>query len=178
MIIGFIGLVGSGKTEAAVIMESQILRSVIIPMAKPLKDTARNLGWNGKKDKKGRKFLTVLGTELLRECICEKWHTKRWKQLADETMRWNGTEYIIIDDVRFHTEVKMIQEMGGILIRINGRRDGKVPNWWSNFCYFFKRKHKSETELKNLETQYIINNSFDLTALRLQIEYIKKELLR
>ena len=74
LLFGIHGPAGSGKTTMAKGLIGALLNHddathTILPFAKPVKDVARNMGWNGEKDEKGRRLLQLLGTECGRECI-------------------------------------------------------------------------------------------------------------
>ena len=87
----------------------------------------------------------VMGT-ILREHL----HPNIWITPVIEFCKNNPNKYCIISDCRFPNEVKAIKELGGIVIRINRKREninlnGRDPN------------HISETALDNF-------NNFDLVV--------------
>lgn len=179
MVIGLIGHIGSGKTEAGLILRSMISGSEIVPFAKPLKNLAKSIGWNGEKDEKGRRLLQLLGTDVLRECIDPEWHTKAWGHLVTHIQgAGNPNATIIVDDVRFVNEVKMIHHMGGSIIRITGRRYGLPTNWLTDLRYKTKKKHESETALDHLVPRFTIDNQYSKSSLREDLDQIRRELLR
>jgi len=72
-IIGITGKAGSGKSTVAACLMAE-LRNRFYParrlaFADPLKSICRQMGWNGVKDKRGRRLLQIIGTEAGRECI-------------------------------------------------------------------------------------------------------------
>lgn len=100
------GPMGSGKsTLSKLIVERAKMTSknaVILPFAKPLKDAATALGWNGKKDAKGRRLLQLLGTEIGRNCISKTIWTDKWQRaVADAEL---DNEIVVCDDLRFLNE--------------------------------------------------------------------------
>lgn len=169
MLIGITGEMGSGKSTVA----EMILRCAeghIIPFAQPLKDLARSIGWDGNKDKKGRRLLQLLGTDVLRECIDPYWHTKKWREAIGITLSKYCdpmTPIIIADDLRFLNEESTILGSGGKIIRIVGRRHGVVKTSFDDFKDHFKRKHRSESEFLKIKHDYSINN--DCTRLELAV---------
>lgn len=100
------GPMGSGKsTLSNIIMERAKMTgktATILPFAKPLKEAAKQLGWDGNKDKKGRRLLQLLGTEVGRKCIGPNIWTDKWKKaLTDAEME---ADIVICDDLRFLNE--------------------------------------------------------------------------
>ena len=78
-IIGIAGKAGAGKTTLAKMLVEELaktteIKTIILPISKSLKDFAIKLGWNAKKDKRGRKLLQLLGTEIGRNLI----HKNLW----------------------------------------------------------------------------------------------------
>jgi hypothetical protein len=142
-IIGVAGPKGSGKTTVANILANK-LNGVIVPFAKPLKDIARSLGWNGKKDEKGRRLLQLLGTECGRECIDQDIWVKKWLAYVDIHVL---SSVVIADDVRFENEASMILKNNGTLIEV--KREG----------YEYSDEHASEKGLdKNFFDMIVVNN--------------------
>lgn len=116
-IIGLAGPMCGGKTTTANLLKKHLklkrgIDSTIIPMAKPLKDLAYSLGWDGQKDRKGRKLLQTLGV-VCRECLDQDYWVKKYALACASC----GHEVIICDDIRFENEA----ELCDIVIRITGR---------------------------------------------------------
>jgi hypothetical protein len=125
----------------------------VLPYAKKLKDFAIQLGWDGKKDEKGRKLLQLLGTEVARECISKNIWIDHWKKEADEY----GEDIYIIDDVRFPNEINHINDWpGGFTIKIKGRKYDNVDS-----------THESEKELDDKKFNIIVNNNGTLDDLEI-----------
>ncbi len=78
-IIGIHGPLGGGKTFLANEIKDCFNGVVILPFAKLLKDFAFEMGWDGKKDPKGRRLLQLLGTECGRKCISQDIWVKHWE---------------------------------------------------------------------------------------------------
>ena len=167
-IVGIIGDIGSGKTTLAKMLQTRH-DGIIIPFAKPLKDLAKSLGWNGEKDEKGRRLLQLLGTDILRNCIDPEWHTKRWYEIVLNAYG-SGKQVIIADDVRFINEVENIRSKGGFIVRIIGRRYGNVPSKIDNFIYNQSRQHSSELAMKAIKQDLTIDNSGSFTQLSVNMD--------
>jgi len=126
-VIGICGKAGAGKTAFAKYIIEQFLSltdnkigCTIVPFARALKDMALDMGWDGKKDEKGRRLLQLLGTDVCRDCIDENYWVKKWRDaLIRETTK--GIQLIIADDVRFGNEVLCINELGGHIYHVVGR---------------------------------------------------------
>lgn len=120
-IIGLSGFKGDGKDYVAtnVVAKLAIKHSmipVIIHMADPLKEIALSIGWDGQKDKRGRRLLQLLGTEVCRKCINEfYWLDKMHKFISENS---EPHKLIIIPDIRFPNEVRMVQNYVGININV------------------------------------------------------------
>lgn len=107
IIIAVAGRMGSGKTHIAKIISNLLIEEgftvSFLPFAKPLKDAAFSLGWDGKKDKRGRRFLQKLGTDCVREYDHTFWITKWGSNVADSVC-----DVVICDDLRFKNEVEKV----------------------------------------------------------------------
>ena len=106
-----------------------------------------------------RKFMQKLGTEGVRDCIDQAFWTKRMEQNI------SGLEdsHVVIGDVRFKNEAKLIKDMGGVIILL--KRDGG-----------FDCDHPSEK--MDFEVDTFINNNGDLVELFLKLDLIVKEAKR
>lgn len=117
-IIAFAGLIGSGKTTAAMhLVENHNFRR--IRFAGPLKDMAYAFGLSqdqvdGKLKeepcdllggKSPRQFMQLLGTEFGRNLIDPNLWIKAWKHHADQVPEGVG---IVVDDCRFPNEADTI----------------------------------------------------------------------
>lgn len=130
-IIGFMGKAGAGKTTAAQAVEKFVVGSVIKSFSTPLKNAVRDLFLFSDEQVFGsyehkvavdprwgvspREVLQKVGTECLRDMICEGFHVKRMEAEIDGQHEDN---VVIIDDVRFVDEAQMVLDRGGILISI------------------------------------------------------------
>ena len=153
-LIGITGRAGSGKTSMAEIFESR--GYVKKSFADPIKWIAkRYYFWDGKKDDRGRRLLQVLGTEAGREYDPNVWikHIEQYleariKMVDYETNKKKPRKVdeilVVIDDVRFPNEAKLIKDMGGKVIKLTGK----------SYDMGTLSKHASEQEL---EGDYPIN---------------------
>ena len=106
-VIAIHGKMHSGKSTAAAHLARNV-HGVIKPFAKPIKDFAFLLGWNGIKNKKGRRLLQLLGTEVGRECISDTLWVDKW-QASLGGVGENVT--VICDDLRFQNEYEHLNKM-------------------------------------------------------------------
>jgi hypothetical protein len=158
MLIGIHGPAGSGKSTAARVI-CDYFDAIILPFAKPLKDFAAQLGWDGLKDEKGRRLLQLLGTECGRKCICEHIWVQHWMKMYDPSRN------TVADDIRFENEITAIMENKGFLIKLVGRKFENVPT------------HESEQELPDQFFNYVVDNSCNLPEFKERILKICQELL-
>lgn len=164
MIIGFVGLIGSGKGTAADILVEKhgfIKES----FANSVKDAVSTIfGWDRamlegdtihsrewreepdawwsakiKKPFSPRVALQLMGTEAGRNTF----HTDLWIYSLERRM--NPNKNYVIADVRFPNEIEMIQKLGGKVYRI---KRGPDPKWYGNAL---KENQTDENELWLLE---------------------------
>jgi len=126
----------------------------VVPFAKPVKDFAFQLGWDGKKDQKGRRLLQLIGTECGRECINKDIWIKHWSKTVKQYFN-DGMKIIIADDVRFDNEVDMIHRSHGYLIKVVGRSAATLEDL----------DHPSELGIDKTHCNHVINNSGTIVAL-------------
>ena len=122
MIVGLSGPAGCGKTTHADALMDYAERhlgynSLRLPFAGPLKRIAMSMGWNGKKDEKGRRLLQILGTECGRECIGPNVWVDLWHQ---EAIKKGVCTLVVADDVRFDNEVEAVRALGGTVVKLQG----------------------------------------------------------
>lgn len=129
-LIGICGFLGCGKSLLAErICRHVKMSAVIVPFAGPIKEFAKSLGWNGKKDSRGRRLLQLLGNECGRECIDQNLWLDLWAK--DALQRARCGQVVIADDVRYPNEANKIIESGGIIIRVTRPGHGpKRRKWW------------------------------------------------
>ena len=171
MLIGVIGLIGSGKGTVADRLEQKHgFRKD--SFAKSLKDavscmfnwdremlegkTESSRYWREQPDKfwsekfgkpvTPRWVLQHFGTEVMRQNM----HDAIW--IDSCLMRYNGTPTVIAD-TRFQNELKMIQKSGGILILV---KRGELP---SREEMEAKGAHKSEWDWMGWNFDFVIDNN-------------------
>lgn len=160
MLIGLSGKMQVGKdTVAHYLMLKYGFRR--LAFADYLKQAAVALGWDGKKDEKGRKLLQRLGQDV-REYNPATWINvvaQQWYQVKP-----TGAS-VVITDVRFKNEVDWIMREGGIVVRV--ARDEKVTN-----------QDISETELDQFPFTYRIDSPLgDFNTLYSNIEVVLRQYL-
>ena len=179
-IIAFTGKKGSGKSTAA----KYLRKNNYIPLsfASPLKEIALAFGFNkmnvyGTQAQKlavnpqigvsGREFMQKFGTEICRKVLPQvlpamdfgPWGTIWVKIMSDRLREYTG-ENIVIDDCRFPDEANMLEQAGGIIIRIDrpdSEHNGKHDN------------HASE-QTDQLPWNYRLANDGSINQLHQRIE--------
>jgi hypothetical protein len=124
--IGLIGLAGSGKDTAA---DALMFTHYRCSFASRLKIIARQLGWDGEKDERGRAFLQDLGM------AARKFNPNTWINLLRGEVS-PVIQQLVFTDVRFQNEADFVRSIGGIIVRIV--RPGQIAE-------------KHESELKQCE---------------------------
>lgn len=118
IIIGVAGLKQSGKDTLANYLEQDYYFRKF-HLAQPLKDGARNLGWNGTKDNTefGRPFLEWLGMDVFKKRFGRDYFAKQlFKQGFPNCSPYMN---IVIPDVRDKEEADYIREQGGKIILVH-----------------------------------------------------------
>jgi len=151
-IIAFTGNKQSGKTESYNELKKIYTDAVYkLSFAEPVKKIAREqFGWDGKKDKKGRKLLQLIGTEVGRGYNSNIWVEKMEKILKNINY---SNVIVIIDDLRFDNEAELIKKWNGIIIKI------KRPEYNGD-------GHASEKGISNKYIDYIIYNDGTIEQLK------------
>ena len=108
MIILISGRAGEGKSTFAEICVTKLhkekMSAKIFPFAKGVKDTASFMGWNGKKDRKGRRLLQQIGG------VGREYNENIWAdRVIDKIEDWlpdvaDDEWFAFIDDWRFENE--------------------------------------------------------------------------
>ncbi len=110
----------AGKSTAAGLMASILaekeVKTVVVPFAKPVKDIATQMGWDGLKDDKGRTLLEDVGMGG-RRYFPDTW-VNLWSQSVLDMWTEDRNLVVLSDDCRFPNEVERIKRFGGILIKI------------------------------------------------------------
>lgn len=153
-LIGITGYAQSGKDATGDILGEYGFER--IAFADPLKEIALMLGWDGKKDERGRSFLQDIGNRA------RAYNPDIWIDRALEMAR--GKERVVFTDVRFLNEAAAIQARGGIIIRVVRPDVGPANN------------DVSETELDLIRPDYLLNNSTSLDDLQQNVERLMETL--
>jgi hypothetical protein len=146
-VIGLVGFKGSGKDTAADVFVSRGFQKD--SFAAPLKDAvAQIFSWDREMlegtttesrawreipdpywskvfgyDVMPRMVLQKFGTESVRDVF----HDDIWVKSLVRRIETSPHHKFVVSDVRFQNEVRAIQELGGIIIRV---RRGGEPNWF------------------------------------------------
>jgi Domain of unknown function (DUF4406) len=141
LIVGLTGYAGSGKDTAA---EGLVAMGwARVAFADPLKEIARAVGWDGRKDDPGRRLLQVLGVEVRRKVAEDA-----WVQAAARAID-AGDGDVVITDVRFANEAAWVRSRGGIVVRIT--RPGVGP----------ANQHESELLVDEIVPDAVLVNEQD-----------------
>jgi hypothetical protein len=171
MIIGLVGVAGSGKTTAAnfLVRERRFTR---IPFADPLKKMIEALGFHRSlldgpaKTKEQplaafngrtlREAMQTLGTEWGRKEFGDDFWVRMWEGAIGNAQK------IVVDDVRFPNEAAKIKELGGLLVRMHRNDAGASVG----------TAHASEQVGLINPDVHILNNSDDFRILYAQIDRV------
>jgi hypothetical protein len=109
-----------------------------------------------------RHILQFLGTEILRECIREDYHT----EVLIKLIRSQGLEKVVISDCRFPNEKEKVKEWGGKTIIVTGRNTTQNAD-------ASQKAHASETSLGDVSGyDYHIENTGTLEELYSKVDSI------
>lgn len=161
-VIVLTGHARSGKDTVATMMKRNLssmgYNVLIIHYADILKFICKKyLGWDGKKNKRGRTLLQHVGTDIIRNYDSAFFTDFVTKILNMFEGLW---DYAIIPDARFYNEIYAPKECKFLtwVVRINRDSDDGLTEEQKN--------HVSETELDGITANYTINNCGDMNELR------------
>jgi len=160
------GKAGVGKTSFAIACNTicfhMAFKSKLMAFADEIKNTAQLLGWDRKKDERGRRFLLELG-KAGRNYYIDMWA----KHLFDKVDEF--TDFVFVDDWRFDNEYRffkrIVKESKGTvdlyLVKIESpeRESLRGTSLYTD---------ESEVDLNNLDPSvynYVINNEGTLEDL-------------
>lgn len=116
-IVGLMGYAGAGKDTAAEgLVQAGWTR---VAFADALKAVAHHIGWDGRKDARGRVLLQRLGVAV-RDYV----DSEAWVRAAARTIDSIDGD-VVVTDVRFPNEVEFIRARYGLVVRID--RPGTGP---------------------------------------------------
>lgn len=138
-IIGLCGDAGAGKSAVAQIL-CELHGFTELSFAQRLKEVAVDLGWNGVKDERGRRFLQTLGTDAVRAYDPDYWVVEVLRQLTAV----RGP--VVVSDCRFTNELQMVVNLGGVVWSIS--RYGTKP----------ANSHRAEHEWKTFDGATMLSN--------------------
>lgn len=182
-IIAFSGLMHSGKTTCADILETDLAMSVyypkIIKFAQPLYDMQKYIyertGLEQPKAK-DRELLQYLGTEWGRKKDTDLW-INLWRE-AVRTYRFKSislhddVHVVVCDDLRFVNEARQVKALGGIIINVVAPEEIRHER---NPAAFLNTGHKSEQALPEELIDLNIYNDKDLASLRWNLRYLLED---
>lgn len=161
-VIGFCGLAGSGKDEAANalprLIDTEGRGWYRMAFADKIKGIAEfEFGWNGKKDKAGRALLQDIGM------LGRKYNPDIWIDVIRDSIHlcnYCAIPRLAITDVRFPNEAEFIQrELGGKIIRVI--RPGQTMEKFHS--------HVSENEQWKIQADIIIINDGTIEQLHTKV---------
>lgn len=199
IIIGLIGLIGSGKDTAAdYLVESENFQRV--SFAGALKDAISVVfGWDREllegRTKEARQWreqvdnwwaarlnipkltprwiLQYWGTEVCRHGF----HDDLWVACVENRLRY-ATKNVVITDCRFPNEITAIKKQNGLVVNI---RRGPDPDWYNtaiaanagdktSLKYMNEQVHKSEWAWIGTQFDYVIDNNRTIDQLHFEIK--------
>lgn len=149
MLIGFAGYARSGKDAAGGILVREFGFDRL-SFADGVRDLARRVGWDGKKDYHGRQLLQRLG-QGVRDVV----DTDAWVMAV--TLRYHPGRPTVITDVRYPNEAEWVESVGGLVVRVVRPDVGPVND------------HPSEVALDGWRFDHHLNNAGTITDLRREV---------
>lgn len=132
-LVALTGAAGSGKSTATKFLVERH-GYTLVKFAGPLKDACRALGLTDRHiegdlkeepcemlcGKTPRYLMQAMGTELGRNLIGESLWVNLWRSRALAVMA-HGFGRVVVDDCRFPNEAEAIRQLGGMIIKLEGR---------------------------------------------------------
>lgn len=189
MIIGLVGLIGSGKGTVAQIFKDQ--GCVEDSFAAPLKDlTSCIFGWDrelmegdtiesrdfretpdlywarklGIPHFTPRLALQLIGTDVLRK----HFDSNIWLHSLEYRLKASGDQRcVVVSDARFRNELDLIRNLGGKVIWV---QRGELPEWWDTAC----AAHDNAVAEKIMHTKYKDVHESEWNWAGCKVDYIIK----
>ena len=155
------GKATSGKTTAAQIICEEFLAESFA-FGDGVKRVALELGWNGKKDTRGRKLLQDIG-RVGREYNGDIWLNKSIQE-AKSCAPWDKDAICVFSDCRYPNEIEQVKQEMYNVITMRVERDGVKA-----------LKDDSETSLDNYGNwDIVVENNGSLEEFRSKIVEVVK----
>lgn len=173
--IGFVGRMGTGKTSLAAYM-AYAWGANKYSLAGKAREIVRELLPSEVNE---RLTLINVGCKL-REVDAGIWVNYLLRKISREPSRtvkvdkWSIENPIVIDDVRFFSEVKVLRENGFKIIRLCRPRDERIKVR-PDLAYY--EKHSSELEVDEVDVDYELYTGGDLRRCFKELDAILKEIL-
>lgn len=107
-----------------------------------------------------RQMLQLIGTDALRKVVHDDFWVIPMKRKLKEHLR--NERHIVISDVRFLNEIKMIRSLGGKIVKVERENPDKITGF---------EKHSSEFQLEAFnEWDFIIENNGTLETLYTKVD--------
>ena len=174
---------GSGKTTAAN-MVAAILNNkfennttaFLIKFANPIYRTVGVLHIDGKPRSFMQKFGDLCRSEF-GDDIFERVFEFEYNILIDDEIGKRKQEYIVIlvDDLRFNGEYRLLKELGFTVVKINADEDVRRERLGGDRGTFINTQHRSELELNYIKGDINISNNGSFTDLHKKISQIIEE---
>lgn len=141
-LIGLSGWATSGKDAVGQVLQREH-HFTRVAFADPIKSLAVRIGWDGKKDERGRVLLQRIGVAAREVFGDDVWVNLAMRQV--DLLLSEGAR-VCVTDVRFRNEVDAIRERGGIVFRVV-RPGIEAPNG-----------HVSEHALDSVPLHAVVND--------------------
>lgn len=177
MIIGFTGVMGSGKSTAIEMLKEKLPLVRLIKFAQPLYDIQeyvyeriQDVYTRPESFIKDRALLQWLGTNWGRDTVSETLWVDIWKAMATKHLsKFAAT--VVSDDVRFDNEAETVKALGGVVVKIFSSDTNKRIDTSQGIVH-----HKSESGIDHKYIDYFIDNNGTLEDLRNQVVSLVNEL--